>query len=85
MKKLIIYIVIYFFSTNFLFAEDKCKKVGILQIEKSKECLKQNKSDKDPKKKGKSLDALKSGTKKVLNKLNTDSKLTDYIKKKLPK
>jgi len=90
MKLIIILMLTIFFSTNFALAEDPCKNVGILQVKKSKECLNKKKTNSDNSQNSSNI--LTSGSKKVLDsskkvldKLNTDSKLTDYIKKKMSK
>tara|TARA_B100000575_G_C22537742_1_gene345535 strand:- start:107 stop:370 length:264 start_codon:yes stop_codon:yes gene_type:complete len=86
--RIILLLTIFIFNTNFLYAEDKCKNVGILQIKKSKECLNMKKTNdtkqENPSKASETLQKIKSGSKNALGKLNTDSKLTDFLKKKLP-
>jgi len=70
MKYIISIIFLNFILTSFLFAEEKrCKELVDKPIEWSK-CI----ADKG-------IDLGKKGSKK----LNTDSKLTDWIKKKLEK
>ena len=95
MKQILIILITFFFTTNILLADDKCKNIGILQVKKMKECNEQrklNKKDSSATKENKALNSLKTGSdkikdasKKALGKLNTDSKLTDFIKKKMSK
>ena len=86
--RIILLLAIFIFNTSFLYAEDKCKNVGILQIKKSKECLNMKKTNdtkkENPSKASETIQKIKTGSKKALDKLNTDSKLTDFLKNKLP-
>ena len=83
MKLLLPIVLIIYFSINFALADDACKNVGVLQIKKSKECLESKKTNSESSQNSSNI--LTSGSKKVLDKLNTDSKLTDFIKKKMSK
>jgi hypothetical protein len=75
MKKLVAIILSVFFLNNLSYSEEKCsdldgsKKLSKNSIEYAK-CI-GNKA--------------KDGSKKIINKLNTDSKLTDWVKEKLKK
>ena len=69
MKNLILIIFLHIFLITSSFAEDKCKSLIGKPIEWSK-CVKD-----------KGIELGKKGSKK----LNTDSKLTDWVKKKLGK
>ena len=91
MKKISLIILIFVFITNSSYASKECNKYNnVLQQKEYKDCLAKNPADtssiikKDSKLMEKiNLDGIKDGSKKVLGKLNTDSKLTDYIKKKI--
>ena len=83
MKKLITLIIVSLSFSNLTNAAENCQKYNtILQSKKFKECLAEGGS---ATKQNKNLDHIKGTAKKVLGKLNTDSKLTDYIKKKMGK
>ena len=75
MKKLIFIILSIFFINNLSYSEEKCsdldgsKNLSKDSIEYAK-CV-GNKA--------------KEGSKKIINKLNTESKLTDWVKEKLKK
>ena len=69
MKYIILMIFFNIFFISNLFSDEKCKNLVDKPIEWSK-CIKD-----------KSVDLAKKGSKK----LNTDSKLTDWVKKKLGK
>jgi len=90
MKKIFLILITSIFIANISYAADECRKYNnLLQQKEYKECLAQNPNS-ISKKKNKlmekiNLDGVKDASKKVLGKLNTDSKLTDYIKKKIGK
>jgi len=74
--------------TSSSFAGNECRKYNnVMQQKEYKECLAQNptlKSKKGNKLMDKiNLEGVKNTSKKVFGKLNTDSKLTDFIKKKM--
>ena len=76
--------------TSSSFAGNECRKYNnVMQQKEYKECLAQNptlKSKKGNKLMDKiNLEGVKNTSKKVFGKLNTDSKLTDFIKKKMGK
>jgi len=89
MKKIFLILIIFVLTANISYAADNCRKYNnLLEQKKYKECLAQNPSNKKDDKlinKLIDLDDVKNTSKKVLGKLNTDSKLTDYIKKKMGK
>ena len=90
MKKIFLVLIAFTFTFNTSYASDECRKYNnILQQKEYKECLGQNPNNVS-KKNNKLIkkiipDSIKDVSKKVLGKLNTDSKLTDYIKKKIGK
>ena len=90
MKKIFLILIISFFISNISYAKNDCKKYNsILQQKEYKKCLAENPSNivkKNSKLMEKiNLDGIKNTSKKMFGKLNTDSKLTDYIKKKMGK
>ena len=88
MKKIFLFLITITFIANTSYASNKCDKFNnILQQKEYKQCLGENPDiKKDSKLMEKiNLDGIKESSKKVLGKLNTDSKLTDYIKKKIGK
>ena len=79
MKKILLIFITTLFFTNLSYA-DSCKKYNnILQSKKYKECINQGGGSEQ------NGAGIKDSAKKFLGKLNTDSKLTDYIKKKIGK
>ena len=83
MKKFIALIIVTLSFSNLTGAAENCQKYNtVLQSKKFKECLAEGGN---VTKQNKNLDNIKGKAKKVLGKLNTDSKLTDYIKKKMGK
>ena len=83
MKKFITLIIVSLSFSNLTNAVENCQKYNtVLQNKKYKECLAEGGNIT---KQNKSLDNIKGKAKKVIGKLNTDSKLTDYIKKKMGK
>jgi len=83
MKKFITLIIVSLSFSNLTGAVENCQKYNtVLQNKKFKECLAEGGN---VAKQNKNLDNIKGTAKKVLGKLNTDSKLTDYIKKKMGK
>ena len=97
MNKIFIKLVLIFiFLGNVsLFAENDCSQYSKIFPLKYNECMAElKKSGKVPSKESKiklpgsvsdSLSSAKDKTKKALGKLNTDSKLTDWVKKQLNK
>ena len=88
MKKIYLILFASFILTSSSFADNECRKYNnVMQQKEYKECLAQNpnlKSKKVNKLMDKiNLDGVKSTSKKIFGKLNTDSKLTDFIKKKM--
>ena len=83
MKKFLILIIATLFINNLTSAAENCQKYNtVLQSKKYKECLAKGGNTTNQ---NKNLDNIKGKAKKVLGKLNTESKLTDYIKKKMGK
>ena len=83
MKKFITLIIVSLSFSNLTNAVENCQKYNtVLQNKKYKECLAEGGNIT---KQNKSLDNIKGKAKKVIGKLNTDSKLTDFIKKKMGK
>ena len=83
MKKFITLVILSLSFSNLTGAAENCQKYNtVLQSKKFKECLA---AGDNATKQNKNLDKIKGTAKKVLGKLNTDSKLTDYIKKKMGK
>ena len=79
MKKILLIFITTLFFTNLSYA-DSCQKYNtILQSKKYKECINQGDGSEQ------NGAGIKDSAKKILGKLNTDSKLTDYIKKKMGK
>ena len=90
MKKIYLILFASFILTSSSFAGNECRKYNnVMQQKEYKECLAQNptlKSKKGNKLMDKiNLEGVKDTSKKVFGKLNTDSKLTDFIKKKMGK
>ena len=88
MKKILLIVLTLILTTNVSYAADNCNKFNnLLEREKYKECLAQNPNYKESNSLIKKLVPanVKDTTKKMLGKMNTDSKLTDYIKKKMSK
>ena len=90
MKKIFLILFASFILTSSSFADNECRKYNnVMQQKEYKECLAQNPT-KESKKGNKlmdkiNLEGVKNTSKKVFGKLNTDSKLTDFIKKKMGK
>tara|TARA_X000001036_G_scaffold127730_1_gene120905 strand:- start:2708 stop:2980 length:273 start_codon:yes stop_codon:yes gene_type:complete len=90
MKKIFLILITSVFFAEISYAKNDCKKLNtVLQQKEYKECLGQNPNNVS-KKNGKLIKkiipgSVKDASKKVLSKMNTDSKLTDYIKKKMGK
>ena len=83
MKKFVTLIIVSLTFNSLAGAAENCQKYNtVLQSKKFKECLAEGGN---VTKQNKDLDNVKGAAKKVLGKLNTDSKLTDYIKKKMGK
>ncbi len=88
-------LIFLFFGNASLLAENDCSQYSKIFPLKYNECMAElKKSGKLPPKESKikipesmsdSLSTAKDKTKKVLGKLNTDSKLTDWVKKQLNK
>ena len=90
MKKIFLILITSVFFAEISYSADECRKYNnLLQQKEYKECLGQdpnNVSKEDFKLIKKIIpDSVKDASKKVLSKMNTDSKLTDYIKKKMGK
>ena len=88
MKKIYLILFASFILTSSSFAGNECRKYNnVMQQKEYKECLAQNptlESKKVNKLMDKiNLDGVKNTSKKIFGKLNTDSKLTDFIKKKM--
>ena len=83
MKKFITLIIVSLSLSNLTGAAENCQKYNtVLQSKKFKECLGEEGNVVNQ---NKNLDNIKGTAKKVLSKINTDSKLTNYIKKKMGK
>jgi len=83
MKKIILTMFAIIFIFNVSYADEDCKRYnGLLQIKKYNQCMENKiievKQVKPPSK-------IMNATKEMLGKLNTDSKLTDWIKEKRKK
>jgi len=86
MKKIFLILMASAFTFNISYADNKCRKYNnLLQQKEYKECLGQSPDNVSKEDKKFSLKGIKDASKKALGKLNTDSKLTDYIKKKIEK
>tara|TARA_B100001093_G_scaffold476105_1_gene502200 strand:+ start:333 stop:584 length:252 start_codon:yes stop_codon:yes gene_type:complete len=83
MKQIYVCLVIaLFFAAGLANAENCSKYNNITQQQKYKDCVGSNPSENKKKSLLSPLTNIKEGSKKVLKKLNTDSKLTDWIRGK---